>query len=71
MADLYARVIDSIIAALEGGVRPWTKPRTEGSRNRLISRPLRANGVPYRGINTIPFGSGEKPWLRASPPRSG
>lgn len=40
----------AIIAKLEEGVSPWRKPWT-GSES--SSRPLRACGTPYRGINVI------------------
>lgn len=39
----------AIIERLEAGTRPWAKPWT-GSR---VDRPLRACGIPYRGINTF------------------
>jgi antirestriction protein ArdC len=48
--DLYARVTDAILADLEAGVRPWVKPWTAGGP---VSRPLRANGVPYSGVNVL------------------
>lgn len=52
-ADLYSRITDRIVADLEQGVRPWFKPwSTEHAAGR-ITRPLRANGVPYRGINIL------------------
>ena len=49
--DVYTRVTDRIIADLEQGVRtrmkPWSAEHTAGK----ISRPLRHNGTPYRGMN--------------------
>lgn len=48
--DIYDRITASILAELEKGVRPWLKPWTAGA---AVSRPLRANGVAYRGINTL------------------
>jgi len=48
--DVYERITASIVAELEKGVRPWLKPWTSGAP---VSRPLRANGVAYRGINTL------------------
>jgi antirestriction protein ArdC len=39
----------AIIAKLEAGTRPWVQPWTGA----LVSRPLRACGTPYRGINTL------------------
>lgn len=51
--DLYARVTDAILADLETGVRPWTKPWSAGSRSGPVHRPLRACGQPYSGINVL------------------
>lgn len=49
-ADVYERVTAQIVAALETGTRPWMKP---WAGNGVPTRPLRQNGVPYRGINTV------------------
>lgn len=51
--DLYARVTDAIVADLEAGVRPWTRPWTAGGRSGPVSRPLRAGGQPYSGVNVL------------------
>jgi antirestriction protein ArdC len=52
-ADVYSRVTNKIIADLERGVRPWLKPwNTEHAAGR-ITRPLRGNGQPYKGINVL------------------
>lgn len=51
--DLYTRVTQSIIADLERGVRPWTKPWSAEHLAGRISRPLRSTGEPYSGINVI------------------
>ena len=51
--DLYTRVTQSIIADLEQGVRPWTKPWSAEHLAGHISRPLRSTGEPYSGINVI------------------
>lgn len=51
--DLYTRVTNAIIADLERGVRPWTRPWSAEHLAGRISRPLRHNGVPYSGINVI------------------
>jgi antirestriction protein ArdC len=51
-ADIYTRVTDRIIESLERGVRPWTKPWAN-KPGCSVSRPLRHNGVPYRGINVL------------------
>lgn len=51
--DIYRTITDRIIADLEKGVRPWAKPWSAAHTDGRIVRPLRANGVPYRGINTL------------------
>lgn len=51
--DVYSRITDRIIADLEQGVRPWMKPWSADHAAGKITRPLRHNGVPYRGINII------------------
>lgn len=51
--DIYQRVTNQIIADLEAGVRPWLKPWSAEHTAGRITRPLRANGVPYRGINVL------------------
>lgn len=51
--DIYQKVTDRIVAALEEGVRPWMKPwNAEHAAGRIV-RPLRHNGVPYQGINVV------------------
>lgn len=44
------RVTADIKAALERGVRPWVRP---WETNATLTLPRRANGIPYKGINTI------------------
>ncbi|MBK8174334.1 MAG: DUF1738 domain-containing protein [Rhodospirillales bacterium] len=51
--DIYQRVTDQIVAALEKGVRPWLKPWNADHAAGRITKPLRANGIPYRGINVL------------------
>jgi antirestriction protein ArdC len=51
--DLYARVTDRIVAALEQGVRPWLKPWDAEHAAGRITRPLRHKLQPYRGINVL------------------
>ena len=51
--DVYTRVTDRIIADLEKGVRSWLKPWSAQHPAGSITRPLRQNGVPYRGINVM------------------
>ena len=51
--DLYQHVTDQIVASLEQGVRPWMKPWNAEHAAGRITRPLRANGIPYQGINVL------------------
>jgi len=51
--DIYQRVTDQIVAELEKGVRPWLKPWNADHAAGRITRPLRANGIAYRGINVL------------------
>ncbi|WP_371933015.1 ArdC family protein [Bradyrhizobium sp. CCGUVB23] len=51
--DVYQKITDEIVSALEKGVRPWHQPwKAEHAAGR-ISRPLRGNGIPYQGINVL------------------
>ncbi len=56
--DIYQTITDKVIADLERGVRPWHRPWTGGKAT--SSRPLRANGIPYQGINVVLL------WIEAS-----
>jgi len=51
--DIYTRVTERIVADLEKGVRPWMKPWNAEHAAGRITRPLRHNGQPYRGINVL------------------
>lgn len=52
--DLYQRITDKIIEALEqDGSRPWFKPWSGGNMDGKVSVPLRWTGEPYKGINII------------------
>jgi antirestriction protein ArdC len=51
--DLYNKVTDQIVSALEQGVRPWMKPWSAEHAAGRITRPLRANGLAYQGINVL------------------
>ena len=51
--DVYTRVTNKIIETLETGVRPWLKPWSVEHASGRISRPLRANGIPYQGVNVL------------------
>src|ERR1700677_1995243 len=52
-ADVYTRVTAKIVADLEQGVRPWMKPWSAEHAAGRITRPLRASGQPYKGVNVL------------------
>jgi Antirestriction protein len=52
-SDVYTKITDQIVTALEQGVRPWMKPWDAGHLAGPVSKPLRSNGVPYGGINVL------------------
>jgi antirestriction protein ArdC len=52
-ADVYTRVTNEIVAQLEAGTRPWLQPWQAGHAAGEVSRPLRFNAIPYRGINVV------------------
>ena len=49
--DVYAHVIETIIAEIEAGTPPWRKPWTGSTSG--IALPTRHNGEEYRGINVL------------------
>jgi antirestriction protein ArdC len=51
--DLYQKVTNQIVLSLEQGVRPWMKPWSAEHAAGRITRPLRANGIAYNGINVL------------------
>ncbi|MER2554979.1 MAG: zincin-like metallopeptidase domain-containing protein [Thauera sp.] len=51
--DVYTRVTDTILAALEQGTRPWMQPWDAAHAAGPVSRPLRHNGTPYKGVNVL------------------
>lgn len=51
--DIYSRITNRIIADLELGTLTWQKSWQTGPAAGSISRPLRASGIPYQGINVI------------------
>jgi antirestriction protein ArdC len=51
--DIYSKITNQIVSELEKGVRPWLKPWNAEFAASRITRPLRANGIPYRGINVV------------------
>ena len=52
-ADIYSRVTDRIVEQLSQGVKPWLKPWNAEHAAGRITRPLRCNGEPYRGVNVL------------------
>ena len=67
--DVYSRITGKIIADLERGVRPWHKPWNADHAAGKITRPLRHNGIPYKGINVVMLWWPRLP--RATPARCG
>jgi antirestriction protein ArdC len=52
--DVYSRVTNKIIADLERGNLTWLQPwQAGGHKAGAVSRPLRAGGIPYRGVNVL------------------
>jgi antirestriction protein ArdC len=51
--DIYTRLTDKIVAALEAGDRPWCQPWCSVDGAGTLSRPLRLNGISYRGNNIL------------------
>ncbi|WP_457662576.1 ArdC-like ssDNA-binding domain-containing protein [Sinorhizobium medicae] len=57
VSDTYERITQRLVEQLEAGTQPWMQPWGAGGSS---VRPLRHNGVAYRGINTILL------WMTAS-----
>ena len=51
--DVYTRVTERIISDLEQGIRTWMKPWSVEHAAGRITKPLRHNGTPYRGMNIL------------------
>jgi antirestriction protein ArdC len=51
--DVYTRVTNKIVADLERGNLTWLQPWQAGHQAGPVSRPLRAGGKAYRGINVL------------------
>ncbi|MBY3211830.1 ArdC family protein [Rhizobium laguerreae] len=51
--DIYTRITERIVEDLAKGVRPWMKPWNAANADGRITRPLRHNGQPYTGMNTL------------------
>jgi antirestriction protein ArdC len=58
--DVYTQITEQIIADLEKSVRPWAKPWNAEHAAGPITRPLRYNGVRYKGVNVLML------WMSAS-----
>jgi antirestriction protein ArdC len=52
-ADVYTRVTNKILADLERGNLTWLQPWQAGHQAGPVSRPRRAGGKAYRGINVL------------------
>src|ERR1700693_2595379 len=52
-ADLHHRITKQILEKLEEGVLPWLQPWNAAHAAGRITRPLRANGIAYQGINVL------------------
>ena len=50
-ADIYQRITDQILCELEKRVRPWLKPWNAEHAAGRITRPLRGNRIPYKGMD--------------------
>jgi antirestriction protein ArdC len=68
-ANPYERITAKILADLERGVRPWTKPWSAEHLGGRVVRPLRATGGSYSGINflllwikSVAIGYASCPW---------
>ena len=50
--ELYDKIANRIVVQMEDGVLPWHRPWSVNP-NARVSKPLRENAVPYRGINVL------------------
>jgi antirestriction protein ArdC len=51
--NVYSRITGKIIVDLEHGIRPWRRPWNAEHAAGRITRPLRHNAIPYKGINVV------------------
>ena len=65
--DVYTRVTNKILADLERGNLTWHQPWQAGHQAGPVSRPLRAGGQAYRGINGAPYRREKKEVLNEQP----
>lgn len=49
--NIHESITNKIVKQIEAGTLPWKKPW--GSSTPSMVRPLRSNGTPYKGINTV------------------
>lgn len=49
--SIHETITDRIVKQIEAGTTPWRKPWDGGQALNL--RPLRSNGTPYKGVNTV------------------
>lgn len=68
--DIYTRITEKIIADLEAGTKPWHKPWDAETLAGRVTRPLRHNGIAYRGLNiillwaaSVAHGYGSQTWM--------
>jgi antirestriction protein ArdC len=52
-SDVHSRVTSHVVQQLVQGVRPWHQPWNAEYAAGRITRPLRHNGQPYKGINIL------------------
>ena len=50
--ELYEKIASQIVSQMAEGVLPWHRPWSVNP-NARVSKPLRENAVPYRGINVL------------------
>ena len=50
--ELYEKIASRIVSQMADGVLPWHRPWSVNP-NARVSKPLRENAVPYRGINVL------------------
>jgi antirestriction protein ArdC len=51
--DVYTRITSAIVAEIEKGTRPWTRPWSTDRAAGRITRLLRYNGQPNAGVNVL------------------
>ena len=59
--DVYSRTADKVIADLQQGTSTWMRPWNAEHTAGRITRPLRHNDIPYKGINVVMLWSASDP----------